>query len=344
MKNFSATRIKRPRSKEESIIKDRKQMTALLAIFIINKTAPESKAGISFDSKLKIAEITGRTAQLSGLKPGDTILEINETPVSTKEECLEIIKSNTELVFKISRPTDNSSYDVLKIIKSDPTEKTGLFLNDGPNGLASAADVRPGSLASNAGLKAGDLIVGVGDILLRRGKDQFIELIKEASGEVLVTVSRCIVTMFQLLVKEEFLSPRVAKLEAKGNEALMACCCPGVATVYMYHLTLRNSDDGIYVKDLQVGNYQRKQAAQGWIAGEIQERLNNVTQRANIIYNKLSKNQQQAPEPMVVAERVEVANEASVDVATQLSKIKDLLDSGVLSQEEFEAAKAKILA
>ena len=309
-------------------------MTALLATFTVRKTTPESKAGIRFVSSLTITSVEGISAN-SGLKPGDTILEINETPVSTKEECLEIIKSNIELAFKISRPTDNSSYDVLKIIKSDPAEKTGLFLNDAADGFVSAAGVGPGSLASNAGLKEGDLIVGIGDTLLRRGKAQFIKLIKEASGEVLVTVSRCMVTIFQLLVEEEFRkdyvvsfpSPRVARLEHKDNDECLACCLTGCVTVYKYQLTLRDSNDGIYVKDLVVGAYTRRKSAQSCIAGEIQERLNDVTQRANIIYSKLSKNQQEAPKPMVVAERVEEAKESPVDVATQLSKIKELLDS-----------------
>jgi hypothetical protein len=48
--------------------------------------------------------------------------------------------------------------------------------------------------------------------------------------------------------------------------------------------------------------------------------------------------QQQAPAPAAAAPA------AGGGITDQLTQLKGLLDSGVLSQEEFEAAKAKVLA
>jgi hypothetical protein len=48
--------------------------------------------------------------------------------------------------------------------------------------------------------------------------------------------------------------------------------------------------------------------------------------------------QQQAPAPAAAAPA------AGGGITEQLTQLKGLLDSGVLSQEEFEAAKAKVLA
>jgi putative oligomerization/nucleic acid binding protein len=61
--------------------------------------------------------------------------------------------------------------------------------------------------------------------------------------------------------------------------------------------------------------------------------------------------QQQAPAPAAAAmapptEAPAAAPAAGggVDIVGELTKLKGLLDAGVLNQEEFEAAKAKVLA
>ena len=59
--------------------------------------------------------------------------------------------------------------------------------------------------------------------------------------------------------------------------------------------------------------------------------------------------QQQAAEaaaapPPVAAEAPAAPPEESVDTYAELMKIKELLDAGVLTQAEFDAQKAKILA
>jgi hypothetical protein len=56
---------------------------------------------------------------------------------------------------------------------------------------------------------------------------------------------------------------------------------------------------------------------------------------------------QQAPAPAAAAMTPPVAAPASgggTDVVAELTKLKGLLDAGVLSQDEFEVAKAKVLA
>jgi hypothetical protein len=51
-----------------------------------------------------------------------------------------------------------------------------------------------------------------------------------------------------------------------------------------------------------------------------------------------------AAPPPVAAEAPPAPAEESVDTYAELMKLKQLLDAGVLTQEEFDAQKAKILA
>jgi hypothetical protein len=57
---------------------------------------------------------------------------------------------------------------------------------------------------------------------------------------------------------------------------------------------------------------------------------------------------QQAPAPAAAAmappSSPPAAASSGTDVVGELTKLKGLLDAGVLSQEEFETAKAKVLA
>ena len=318
-------------------------MTALTAIFTINKPASDSSVGVRFDKSLKILNVKGISSKC-GLEKGDIILEINDKAVSTEDQCLELIKSETTLSFKISRPTDGGSYNVAKFIKSDPAQKSGFFYVDFGSGFVSITKVNPGGLASNAGLKEGDIIVGIGDVFLTGGADQFRELIKESSGEVLVTVNRSMVTLFQLLVKQDFgreyniafPSPRIAIMDHKDNTE---CCCMSECVAdYSFKLTLEANDHDIFVVDMLKGSFTRTYNTPIHMRHRILEKTIGVFQRAAFIQNKLVLNKQTAPLPMAIAERV-----STDDVAAQLTKLKGLLDSGAISEEEFSAAKAKVL-
>ena len=326
-------------------------MTTLTAIFTVIKPASDSKVGISFDTSLKIVDVKGISSKC-GFLQGDIILEVNDKAVSTNDECLEMIQSGTTLAFKISRPTDGGSYDVVKLIKSDPAQKTGISMDDTGSGFVSIVKVVPGGLASNAGLKAGDTVVGIGDVLLTGGSDQCLELIKGSSREVLVTIGRCTGNLFQSSVKEEFgrtynirfQSPRIAIMDHKDNNACMSCCMPGCVADYSFKLTLRTNGYDIFVEDILEGSFTRTANMPDHMRNQINEKKIGVIQRAAFIQNKLVLNQRTAPQPMAIAERVDIKKEESTDdVATQLTKLKGLLDGDVISEEEFLVAKAKVL-
>jgi hypothetical protein len=52
--------------------------------------------------------------------------------------------------------------------------------------------------------------------------------------------------------------------------------------------------------------------------------------------------QQQAPQPAAAAPAAPAAG--GTDIASELTKLKGLLDQGVLTQEEFDQAKQKLLS
>jgi hypothetical protein len=54
--------------------------------------------------------------------------------------------------------------------------------------------------------------------------------------------------------------------------------------------------------------------------------------------------QEQAAEPAPAAAPAPVEQEAPVDTVGQLTQLKSLLDSGALTQAEFDAEKAKVLS
>jgi hypothetical protein len=53
---------------------------------------------------------------------------------------------------------------------------------------------------------------------------------------------------------------------------------------------------------------------------------------------------QQAPQPEPAAAPAPAAAAPQADMVEQLTQLKSLLDAGALTQEEFDAAKAKLLA
>ena len=77
----------------------------------------------------------------------------------------------------------------------------------------------------------------------------------------------------------------------------------------------------------------------------------NLVTAATQLASQGGASQQQAKLRFEIARQVKNAEDdpdetspiSSPDLSTQISKLKDLMDSGVLTQEEFEKAKAKIL-
>jgi hypothetical protein len=69
------------------------------------------------------------------------------------------------------------------------------------------------------------------------------------------------------------------------------------------------------------------------------EQINDLQQQNAQMQQQLQQQQAPAPAPVAAA-----APAAAGGITEQLTQLKGLLDSGVLNQQEFDAAKAKVLA
>jgi hypothetical protein len=97
-----------------------------------------------------------------------------------------------------------------------------------------------------------------------------------------------------------------------------------------------------------VGHSQNKQMAKQQSAAEAQAAqqaaFESQAQVADMQAQLNAMQAQQAPPPPPVAPAAPAAAPAGDDLMAQLSKLADLKAAGVLSDEEFAAAKAKLLA
>ena len=81
----------------------------------------------------------------------------------------------------------------------------------------------------------------------------------------------------------------------------------------------------------------------GYMAGKSAANKRAAEQEQNQRIAELEAQQAPAPTAAAMAPPTAAPNEAGVDVVGELTKLKGLLDAGVLTQAEFETAKAKVL-
>jgi hypothetical protein len=81
----------------------------------------------------------------------------------------------------------------------------------------------------------------------------------------------------------------------------------------------------------------------GYMAGKSAANKRAAEQEQNQRIAELEAQQAPAPTAAAMAPPTAAPSEAGVDVVGELTKLKGLLDAGVLTQAEFETAKAKVL-
>lgn len=171
--------------------------------------------------------------------------------------------------------------------------------------------------------------------------------------------NEAMIAIFRSLVKEEFgkdfnlqyNGKFSVDIDYKANpDEFTACCCPGLVQKYNYTLTLQMTSGRpkVNYRDNVAGTFNRMQggmAAGHGNASQVNavQRMNNlVLQRCTRIESQLIA-QQTKPSPPVAVVKAEVMEERD-GIAAEITKLKKLHDDGVLDDEEFKQAKAKVLS
>jgi len=161
---------------------------------------------------------------------------------------------------------------------------------------------------------------------------------------------------FEKLVQEEFGKSFNIKwthakkrciIDHKQNpDDLTACCCPGCVQQYRYTLTLEVVPGGapkVNWRDEIAGTFNRVQGNIAASSGNTSQ-INSVSRMNNTIVQKVSRIESRL---LIEHNNAPVEDETMVErgsIADEISKLNKLRDDGVLNDEEFEKAKAKVLS
>ena len=113
-------------------------------------------------SQAKIGQIMkGLGAEKAGLKPGDTILIVNDTRIKDSEELMTMLRQFREGdTIKLNVSRDDEEFDVSVLMMSEPPPLAGLQL-ESDSSEAKIRTITPNSGAEKAGLKSGDVILSL---------------------------------------------------------------------------------------------------------------------------------------------------------------------------------------
>ena len=162
---------------------------------------------------------------------------------------------------------------------------------------------------------------------------------------------------FEKLVQEEFgksfnikwtHAKKRCVIDHKENpDELTACCCPGCVQQYRYTLTLEVVPGGapkvIWIDEI-AGTFNHMQGNMAASSGNTSQ-ITGVARMNNTIVQKVSR-----IESRLLIEHTEVipveaeTMEERGSIADEIAKLNKLRDDGVLNDEEFEKAKAKVLS
>ena len=141
----------------------------------------------------------GGPAEAAGLKDGDIITHLNDSPVQTADQLVRDIGACTVGEQSVVRILRNDSENTLRAVVGDRGTQMrlaalansfrwrGLAMQDIPEGGASVVSVEPDSPAGRAGIIAGDVVTAIGQRTVG-SVQQFRSLITPQRGEVAVTL------------------------------------------------------------------------------------------------------------------------------------------------------------
>jgi len=252
---------------------------------------------------------------------------------------------------------------VVLVIKPSSDARVGINLGQPHEGEVIITALPPDSLFSGTLLKVGMRVDAINGTKCNTPKE-YADLMKAAEKEVQIAASE--IPLFKKLVTEEFgrefnitwwvKNSNKCTISHKNNpDEFTACCCPGCVQQYVFTLTL-NDEGRVDVVDTLHGSFNRVQGNMAAGQGNSSQAIAvvnmtaNVNQKASRVETRLMMNENNSSIPVVTAipaPQAEVMvrdeNSGKKSMADEIAKLKALLDDGVLTEEEFQTAKQKVI-
>lgn len=132
----------------------------------------------------------GSPAFAQGLRPGDTVLKVNNTKVKTWQEMMQLCALSDQVTLRVSSADHQVERDITIPTTNDATFGISIVAGIEQGTVCRVKAVLDGSSAASAGIKSGDIIRSFDGHKIATGS-QLIQLVQESENrEVAMTVLR----------------------------------------------------------------------------------------------------------------------------------------------------------
>lgn len=194
-----------PVDRARKIVEDLRQYgevhNAWLGIATATVTPEEARRlGLAAERGALVTRVwSGSPADRGGLRPGDVIVGVGNSPVESRESLNTLTATATggsRLIFRVSR---GDQVQQLTVVPIDPPSDLGLDILADVAGIEVQAvrdrlaisGVRSGSRAAEAGLERGDLVVGVNGVAVKTLRELNEQIVRGADrSSIVLSVAR----------------------------------------------------------------------------------------------------------------------------------------------------------